>query len=127
MNGGLVGVWGNGWTLSISHLKHRPTARKQRVETAFVLLPLKELAQIAEATNNRKLFVWAWILYEVWRTKSTTLPISNLALQPYGISPDTKMRALRDIASTGAIIIRQSGKQAVEVTVNEKFVPQSCG
>jgi hypothetical protein len=102
----------------------KPTARRRRMEIAFVLVPLAELARMAEATNSRRLFVWAWIRYEIWRTKSATLSISNEALRPYGINRDMKIRALRDIARTGAITIQQCGKQAVVVTVNEKYLSQ---
>jgi hypothetical protein len=102
----------------------QPTARRRRMETAFVQVPLKEAAAIAKVTNCKKFFVWLWLLHEAWRTKSTTASVSNGALEPYGINRDMKYRALKDIARTGAITIHSLHRHAVKVTVNEKFLSE---
>jgi hypothetical protein len=59
----------------------QPTARRRRIERAFVQVRLKEAAAMAKATNCKKLFVWLWLLYEAWRTKSMTVSVPNGALE----------------------------------------------
>jgi hypothetical protein len=92
------------------------------METAFVQVPLSEAAHIAKTTRNTALFVWVWLLYEAWRTKNPTVTVTNGPLELYDIDRYAKYRALKALANTGAITLHRCGRQAVVVTVNEKFL-----
>jgi hypothetical protein len=100
----------------------KPTARKQRIKHAFAIVPLESSAEIAKTTRNLTLFIWQWLLYEAWRTKSTTIKMSNGPLKPYNIDRFTKYRTLNAFAQTGAITLHKAGKRAIIVMLNEKFL-----
>jgi hypothetical protein len=100
----------------------KPTARKRQMETAFSRVPLKEAAAIAKKTRNLTLFIWQWLLYEAWRAGNATISVSNGPLGLYEIDRHAKYRALKALAKLGAITIHRSGKQAIRVTIHEKFL-----
>jgi hypothetical protein len=95
----------------------QPTTRRRRIERAFVQVPLKRFARACKASNNLKAFVWAWLEYEVWHTKSTTVSVLTGALKQYGISRNVKRRALKDFERGGMLTIHKSSRRSVKVTV----------
>jgi hypothetical protein len=98
--------------------KSKPTssAKRQR-ETAFTQVMLNPAAIAFKVTRSQAAFVWVWLQYEVWRTKSAVVTITNAALTPYGITRWTKYRALQAYAKAGLINILRDGKRAIVVEV----------
>jgi hypothetical protein len=93
----------------------KPSAKRQRLEGAFVLVPLKLAAEAFRANRAHKAFVLLWLLYLAWRSKSTVISIPNGELEHYGINRREKIKALRDYAEAGLIKVRQEGRRAVVV------------
>jgi hypothetical protein len=53
----------------------------------------------------------------LWKTKSTTFPLSNTLLARYGVNRYTKYRMLAHLEKAGRIKIQHHNKQALLVTL----------
>jgi hypothetical protein len=95
----------------------KPSARFRRAKTAYAQLDLKTLALVCKITYCQGAFVWAFINYEAWRTKSRVVEITNDALKVYGIHRNVKRRALATFEQAGLITVERKGKQAVKVAI----------
>jgi hypothetical protein len=91
------------------------TPRRWRKDT-FVQVPLAVAAAITKATKTPRAMVALMVLYEAWANKGKPFILSNKKLAGYGVTPDTKNRALADLDRAGLITIRRKGKGAATVT-----------
>jgi hypothetical protein len=92
--------------------------RRRRKDT-FAKVPLAKAAIMAKATKTTKAMVWVVVLYEWWANKGKPFTLSNKRLAGYGVTHDTKRRALRELEDAGLIAVEQNGKRAPVVTVVE--------
>jgi hypothetical protein len=96
----------------------KPTAReRRRADNPYTMLLLQSAAAAAKAARSQKMFVWVWLQYEAWRTKSATVVITNDELGLYGINREAKRQALLDFETAGLITVKRKGLQAVAVTL----------
>jgi hypothetical protein len=91
----------------------KPTARKRQMNSAFVQVPLKLAAEAFRANRAHKPFVFLWLLYLAWRSKSSVVSIPNGELERYGINRREKMKALRDYEKAGLLRVKKVGRQSV--------------
>ena len=106
-------------TLDPEKFRSKPklAARFRRAESAFVMADLKTFALVCRAFNCFGPFVWAWINYEAWRTKSQTVKVTNEALAVYGVDRKAKHKALQTLARAGLLTITRNGRRAPSVTL----------
>jgi hypothetical protein len=95
----------------------QPSARRRRLEKAFVQVPLKQAAAAFKANRAHKAFVWIWLQYLAWEKNSATFSLPNDALEQFGISRDVKYRALKDYERSGLITIGQGRRHSLVVTL----------
>jgi hypothetical protein len=103
----------------------RPSAKRRRLEKAYAQVGLKEAAAAFKANRAHKAFVWVWLQYEAWRTKSATVTLPNGELEQYGINRELKRRALRDYAEAGLLTINQRGTKSIVVTLKLSTIVDS--
>jgi hypothetical protein len=83
----------------------------------FVQVPLALAARVAAATNNQKMMVWLWLRHQVWKTKRNVVAVPNGAMAEYGISPDVKRAALRQLEAAELITIERRSRKTPIVTM----------
>jgi hypothetical protein len=94
------------------------TARaRRRAANPRIMVLLKSAAAAAKATRSPRMFVWLWLQYEAWRTKSATVTATNSELEFYGVNRERKRQALLDFEASGLIRVERSGLEAVTVTI----------
>ena len=59
------------------------------------------------------------ILYEVWREKGRPIKLPNGMLERAGVSPDTKVRALRKLEQLGLVSIEWRPRKSPIVTIRD--------
>jgi hypothetical protein len=67
--------------------------------------------------RERRLLVWLYIHYRVWKKNNNTLKIGNKVLCEWGVDPATKVRALRDFEQAGLITVQWRGNKSPLVTL----------
>jgi hypothetical protein len=96
----------------------KPTARaRRRANNPYSQLLLQSFATATKASRSQKAFVWAWLQYQIWRTKAATVDLTNGELAFYGINRELKRRAIRQYEKAGLITVERRGREAVAVTV----------
>jgi hypothetical protein len=83
----------------------------------FTLLQLEWAADTAKAARTPGAMIWILLCYLAWKTKSTTFPLSNMLLAPYGVDRKTKYRILANLEKAGRIKIQRCHKHAPLVTL----------
>jgi len=58
-----------------------------------------------------------WLLHLAWKRKCTTFGLSNTALARYGVSRETKRRALAKLEAAGLIKVERRPGRATIVTL----------
>jgi hypothetical protein len=91
--------------------------RKTKQEKEFAIVPLKWAATIAKETEAQRTLVWIVLLYLSFKARSKTFLVSNATMARYGISHDTKTRALKDLEAIGRVVVRQRKGSAPVVTL----------
>jgi hypothetical protein len=56
------------------------------------------------------------VLYEAWRNNGKPFGLSNKKLAGFGVSHDTKRRAILEMEQAGLIAVQRNGKRAPIVT-----------
>jgi len=97
----------------------RSAAGHPRRKRAFVSLSLTEIAVAAQAMNCPRVFVWAWLKYRMWQTKSATVAVSNRALIGYGIDRYAKYHALAQLEAAGLVRVERRTRRTPVVTLIE--------
>jgi hypothetical protein len=96
----------------------KPSARiRRRDANPYSRLLLKSFATATKASRSQRAFVWAWLQYEVWRTKCASVDLTNGELEFYGIKRELKRRAIRQYEKAGLITVQRCGREALAVTV----------
>jgi hypothetical protein len=94
------------------------TARRRHFENdPYAQVLLKDAADAFKANKTSKPFVWLLLQHLAWLNKDKTVAITNQLLGWYGISRETKRKALKDYESAGFIKVLKDGNRAVVVTL----------
>jgi hypothetical protein len=94
---------------------------KPREEEPFVHCTVREfLVGVAALDGARELAVWVYLL-RARRLASDVreVPLSNEALAAWGVSRETKRRALRKLSAAGLICIKQAKGRSPRVVLRE--------
>ena len=96
-----------------------PLAQKTRAKKSpFAPVPLDEAAPYFRAARSASgALVVVLLFYMAWKTKSRTFSLPNRLFAQYGVRRWTKLRALHRLKRAGLIETRQTGQQAVVVTL----------
>jgi hypothetical protein len=96
----------------------KPKATTRRLdEDWFVQIFIKAVIAGAKASRDRRWVVWVYVHYRVGRTNSNTVEVGSKTLREWGVSPQTKLRALRFYERAGLWAVEWRGKQSPLVTV----------
>ena len=94
-----------------------PCKTRRREADLFAKVPLQWMGTAAKATRCPQAFVLIWLWHMAWRTRSTSFPLSNVALARYGISREVKRRTLVALEAAGLILVERRKNQAPTVTL----------
>ncbi len=86
---------------------------KRRTEKGveFVMLPYEQTLAAAGHMKCAVLAVMVELAYQMFRTKSREVRLSNSTLRPIGISYKAKLHALRQLEADGMVKVAWSGKR----------------
>jgi hypothetical protein len=101
------------------------TKKPRKAEDWYVRVSLRALAVASGALRERRLVVFLYILYRVFKDKRHTVAVGNEILARLGVSARTKTRALKDYEQAGVLSVEwRSGKSPL-VTVPGRYVVKS--
>jgi hypothetical protein len=92
-------------------------AKSKRDEDWFVQIYVKAVIAGAKAARDRRWAVWIYVHYRVGRENSNTVEVGSKTLRDWGVSPQTKLRALRFYERAGLWSVEWRGGQCPVVTV----------
>jgi hypothetical protein len=84
----------------------RAAAPIKRKKPEFVRVPLHLIGKAAAATGGKRMLVWILILHQSWRRRTPAVTVTNDMLRTYGISRETKRRALEQLEAVGLISVQ---------------------
>jgi hypothetical protein len=88
--------------------RHKPS-RPQ-----FVMFPLL-LAPVLSGSGEATILLALYLLHQDWKTKGDAFPLSNVALEDWGLTRLQKYRALRRLEKLGLIAVERRGKASPRV------------
>jgi hypothetical protein len=94
-----------------------PSKTRRREADLFAKAPLQWMGTAAQATRCPQAFILIWLWHMAWWTRSTSFPLSNIALARYGISREVKRRTLVALEAAGLILVEWRKNQAPTVTL----------
>jgi hypothetical protein len=87
-----------------------PKARAPKSkDRPFVILDYERTLAAAGQLRNAPLAVLLELAHQSFKTHRNTVPLSNVRFRPIGISPDAKVRALRQLEAVGMISLDWRG------------------
>ena len=95
----------------------QPSKARRREADLFSKMPLQWSNAATRAIGSRQCFVLIWLLHLAWKRKCTTFGLSNTALARYGVSRETKRRALAKLEAAGLIMVERRLGRATIVTL----------
>ena len=95
----------------------QPSKARWREADLFSKMPLQWSNAAARAIGSRQCFVLIWLFHLAWKSKSATFGLSNTALARYGVSRETKRRALAKLEAAGLIKAERRRGRATIVTL----------
>ena len=87
--------------------KPLPAARRAG---RFVLLPYGRTMVAAGRIRCAPLAVLIELSFRLFKANRNAVPLANKALQAVGISPDAKIRALRELERVGLVAVERRGR-----------------
>ena len=92
-------------------------ARSKRQREQFVMVPWSWIKRLKDARRPASHMVGYLVLYEHWKTGGQPVPITTVALRPFGVSRWAKWRALKELERLGLIRVQRDTRRAPLVTV----------
>ena len=83
----------------------------------FAKVYLDTAARAYAALNCQKAMVWAWLIHRAWKRQSRSITVPNAELAKFGVKPDAKARALRQLEAVGLIEIDRRPRKTPLVTL----------
>jgi hypothetical protein len=100
-------------TLETSDMKAREAEKQQQ----FVKVPLQWAANAALTSGMPGAMVWILLMHIAWKTRSTVVSLSNVALKQYDIGRETKRRVLEKLVASKQIKLERYGNRNPVVTL----------
>lgn len=94
-----------------------PTKTRRREAGLFIKVPVPSAIAMTKATRTPKALIGMLLLHLAWRARSKTFPVSNEMLKRYGVTRETKRRALAELEAAGLIKVERRRGRAPVVTV----------
>ena len=98
------------------------TKKPRQAEDYYVQVSLKAIAAAAGALRERRLVVFLYVLYRVFKDEKLTVAIGNSILGRLGVGHKTKVRALRDYERAGVLSVEWRGGKSPLVTISKQYV-----
>jgi hypothetical protein len=92
-------------------------ARSERQRERFVMVPWSWIKRLKDARRPASHMVGYFILYQHWKTGGQPVPVTTVALRPFGISRWAKWRALKELEQLGLVRVQRGARCAPLVTV----------
>jgi hypothetical protein len=87
-----------------------PKARTPKLkDRSFVMLDYERTLAAAGRLRNAPLAVLLVLAYQSFKTHRNTVPLSNVRFRSVGISPDAKVRAVRQLEAEGLVSVDWRG------------------
>jgi hypothetical protein len=80
---------------------------KSKKDKPFAIVELDAAARAFAAMNCPKAMVYVWLVHEVRKTGNRTVPVPNGMLAKYGVTRETKRRALKELEADGLMAIKR--------------------
>jgi hypothetical protein len=96
---------------------HKGNKKRPKQADLFVQILQRAVVAGAQAVRERRLVVWLYIHYRVWCENSNTVEVGNKNLREWGVSHQTKTRALLAFERAGLVTIEWRGRNSPWVTV----------
>jgi hypothetical protein len=80
----------------------------------FVMFPLS-LAPVLSGSGEATILLALYLLHQDWKTKGEAIPLSNVALEGWGLTRLQKHRALRRLETLGLVAVERQGKASPRV------------
>jgi hypothetical protein len=97
---------------------------RSRATEPFVLVTVKDLVRGVKAVTGKRghgtaqgLVVWLYILHKTRIRERDPIVMANKTMRQWGVSPDAKMRALRQLESAGLVFVRWGRRRSPVVVV----------
>jgi hypothetical protein len=94
-----------------------PARSTRKAPDAFIKLPLWFAREAAKATNTRKALVWIWLVRLAFETGKLEFSVPNARLKKFGVSPTTKLKALRELEAAGLIVVTCQRGKTIRVSI----------
>jgi hypothetical protein len=100
----------------LAKLKARAPVKRKKTRP-FAMVYLDTAARAYTAMNCQKAMVWAWLVHRTWKRQNRTVTVPNGELAKFGVNPDAKARALRQLEVAGLIEIGRRPRKTPLVTL----------
>ncbi len=121
-----------------TNASRRHREKLARRKDLFVMLPYPAILKLAAALSNAEMAVVAYLVYEMWKSRTDTVPLPNWPFREAGFSKDAKNRALQRLEQIGSVRVIRQGKHSPQVRLtfrtyeaqrrrNASSVPQKRG
>ena len=93
---------------------------RRKGKQQFVMVPLHWTEKLAKAKHLATYRVALHLLFQTWKKRGKTIPLSNMGLRDKGVSPREKSRALKELERFGLIkVARNRGKSPLIEVLSE--------
>ena len=100
----------------IAELEARAPVKRTKPEL-YAVIKLKAAAKAFAAMKYPKAMVYIWLVHQARRTGKRTVSVPNGVLTKYGVPPQTKRRALKELAAAGVILLNQQPRKTPVATL----------
>jgi hypothetical protein len=115
--------WANAVTGRSQDPKQRPAKLQAKAPVRhkktkpFGVLELHTAAKAFAAMHCAKAMTWVWLQHQARTTGKRTVAVPNGALAKWGVSRETKRRALKELEAGGLIVIERRSRKTPLVTL----------
>jgi hypothetical protein len=96
---------------------HAAAPVKRKKAQPFAIVALDATAEAFRAVNCSKAMVYVWLVHQARMTGRRTIAVPNKVLAKYGVTRETKRRALKELEAGGLIELDQQPRKTPHVTL----------
>jgi hypothetical protein len=100
----------------LAKLKAAAPVKREKVEP-YVKVSLERAAKSFTAVNCQKAMVYLWLVHQAAKTGTRTVSVPSETLAKYGVTRETKRRALRQLEHGGLISLEQQPRKTPIATL----------
>ena len=90
---------------------------KREKAKPFAIVELDAAAKAFTAIKCPKAIVYVWLMHQARKTGKRAVPVPNGVLARYGVPPETKRRALRELEAGGVAAVRWRTRKTPTATL----------